>query len=163
MTLKNQQQSKPKIYIGNDHAGVAFKQKLLAWLTQKGYVVEDLGSQDETAQDDYTDFAFAVAQKVVKSKGRAKGILLCGTGTGMAIAANKVTGARAASCHDVYTATMSRRDNDANILALQCRNVSYSQLPKITTVWLQEPFLKEARFVRRITKIKKKEQEQRAL
>ena len=87
------------------------------------------------------------------------GILLCGTGTGMAIAANKINGIRAAACHDIYTAKMSRQDNDANILTLQCRNMPYSKLPKIAQAWLTEPFKKETRFVRRIRKLHKAEQE----
>ncbi len=105
-----------KIAIGSDHRGFDVKKRLVALLQKHGHEVFDLGTQSGDSCD-YPDYAFKVAVEV--GEGRcARGILLCGTGLGMCIAANKVKNVRAAPCHDRITAEMSRRHNDANVLCL---------------------------------------------
>ena len=108
-----------KIAIGNDHAGVEFKNKLMEELRSKGYEIMNVGT-DTLDSVDYPDIAKKVSEKVLN--GEAKfGILICGTGIGISIAANKIKGIRAALCHNEYTAKLSRLHNDANIIALGAR------------------------------------------
>ncbi len=108
-----------KIFAGADHAGYRLKEFLVAKLAAAGHAVEDLGVHDETRAD-YPDYAAAVARKVAAEPG-GRGLLVCGSGIGMAIAANKIPGARAAVIHDGETARLSRRHNDANIAAIGAR------------------------------------------
>ena len=113
-----------KVVIGSDHRGYAIKQKLADFVRKLGHEVSDAGSySDEYA--DYPDFAFAVSERVGKGESD-RGVLICGTGLGMCIAANKVTGVRAAPCHDLVTAEMSRRHNDANVLCLGAEVFSFA-------------------------------------
>lgn len=142
------------IAIGSDHNGVALKEALVQSALQ-GHTVRDFGVF--TAESvDYPDIAFAVARAVASGECE-RGILICGTGIGMAIAANKVKGIRAAACSDVYSAKMSRRDNDANILCLGGRVVGPGLAAEIVTVWLQEPFA-GGRHARRLEKIHAQEE-----
>jgi len=103
-----------RFYVGSDHAGFRVKSLVCNYLSFKGYEVVDLGPENNKRVD-YPDFAKKVAESVVADEG-SFGILICGTGIGMSIAANKVKGARAAHCNDFYTAQMARAHNDANIL-----------------------------------------------
>ena len=108
-----------KIVMGDDHAGVEFKNKLMEELRSKGYEIMNVGT-DTLDSVDYPDIAKKVSEKVLN--GEAKfGILICGTGIGISIAANKIKGIRAALCHNEYTAKLSRLHNDANIIALGAR------------------------------------------
>ena len=108
-----------KIAIGNDHAGVEFKNKIMQELRSKGYEIMNVGT-DTLDSVDYPDIAKKVSEKVLN--GEAKfGILICGTGIGISIAANKIKGIRSALCHNEYTAKLSRLHNDANIIALGAR------------------------------------------
>src|SRR3989344_4708450 len=102
-----------KIIIGSDHAGFKLKGEINKFLDKHLIMYEDIGTFGGNKNDDYPDYAFEVAEKVAKNK-NAKGILVCGTGTGMAIAANKVKGIRAAFVYDNYSAKMARNDNDTN-------------------------------------------------
>lgn len=143
-----------KIVIGCDHNGFGLKQALLK-SALKGVRVEDLGVFDENPSD-YPDIAFRVAEAV--SEGKVdRGILICGTGIGMAIAANKVKGVRAAAVSDVYSAKMSRKDNDANVLCLGGRVLGWGLAAEIVKAWLKEEF-EGGRHQRRIEKIRQKEQ-----
>ncbi|MBI2626101.1 MAG: ribose 5-phosphate isomerase B [Candidatus Nealsonbacteria bacterium] len=142
-----------KIYMGADHAGFELKEKLKKYFDKNRISYEDLGTNSEESVD-YPDYALAVAQKVSKNK-NAKGILICGTGTGMAIAANKVKGIRAVAAYDKYSAEMSRRDNDANVLGLRGRFFPFEKIKKIVDIWLETPFSQKARHKRRINKIKR--------
>jgi len=144
-----------KIYLGSDHAGFEVKEKLKKYLDQKQIPCEDLGAYSLTPVD-YPDYALPVARKVAKEK-NAKGILICGTGAGMVMAANKVKGIRAAAGYDEYSAKMSRRDNDANILGLRARFCPFTKIKKIVSAWLNTPFSGEERHQRRINKIKEAE------
>lgn len=127
-----------KIAIGCDHGGMAIKPAVLEVLKENEIEVEDFGCFDG-ASVDYPDYALKVAEAV--SAGEAeKGIILCGTGIGISIAANKVKGIRAAVCHDLFTAQMCAQHNDANILAMGGRVVSAELAAQMTQVWLDTPF-----------------------
>ncbi|MFQ5475187.1 MAG: ribose 5-phosphate isomerase B [Candidatus Nanoarchaeia archaeon] len=142
------------VILGSDHAGHRVKEMIKEYLDDKDIPYDDLGS-DGMKDDDYPDYAFAVARKVAKSNSR--GILICGTGTGMVIAANKIKGIRAVAAYDTYTAKMSRHDNDANILCLRGRFFPIGRIRQIVAVWLRTPFSNEPRHKRRVEKIKREE------
>ncbi|MBI2110752.1 ribose 5-phosphate isomerase B [Candidatus Woesearchaeota archaeon] len=156
MAIKNISINKQKIIIGSDHAGFKLKERLKKYFKKKYILYEDLGTSSEKPAD-YPDYAFRVAQKVSKNK-NAKGILICGTGTGMVIAANKVKGIRAVAAYDTYSAKMSRLHNNTNILGLRGRLFPYKKIEHIIEVWLKTPFSKEKRHKKRISKIAKYEQ-----
>ncbi len=138
------------IAIGSDHAGFPLKQVVKSWLEEHGYEVDDLGTYD-TKSVDYPDYAAAVAHAVAEGKAD-RGILICGTGIGMSMSANKVPGIRAALCTDVYTARMSRRHNDANVLCMGARVIGPGVAESIVEAWLSEEF-EGGRHARRVGKI----------
>ena len=140
-----------KLFLGADHAGFDFKEKLKKYLDKKKIDFEDLGAFVLDENDDYPDIAFKVAERVSEVSG--KGILICGSGEGMEIAANKVKGIRAIAAWDVYTAKKSREHNDANILALSERDSSFAKVTKIIDAWLKTPFSDKEKHARRIKKI----------
>ena len=146
--------AKTQIALGADHAGYRLKERLRAYLSDKGYQVEDLGTYSEQSSD-YPDFAARVAEQVQAQKAKF-GVLVCGTGIGMAIAANKMPGIRASACNDTVAALMSRSHNDANILALGSRAVDEATARNILDVWLSTPFA-GGRHQRRVRKIRKLE------
>lgn len=144
-----------KITLGSDHAGFLMKQDLVNFVKELGHTALDVGT-DSNKSVDYPDFALAVAQAV--SKGEAeRGIIVCGTGIGSTIAANKVLGIRAALCHSEYTARMSREHNDANVLCLGERVINQETARVMVKVWLTTPFAGD-RHLRRLEKIKKFEE-----
>jgi RpiB/LacA/LacB family sugar-phosphate isomerase len=138
------------IALGADHAGVPLKEDLKGWLIQRGWDVVDCGTQS-TEPVDYPDFAVAVAQAVTTGKAE-RGVLVCGTGVGMAMAANKVPGVRAANVTDAYTARMSCEHNDANVLALGARITAREAAREILEVWLDARF-QGGRHARRVAKL----------
>lgn len=140
-----------KVILGADHAGYRMKEKLKDYLRRRKIPFEDLGADSLDAVD-YPDFAVRVAQKVAANKD-FRGILICGTGTGMTIAANKVKGVRAVAAYDAYSAKMSRVDNNTNVLGLRGRYFPFERAKKIVSLWLETPFSNEARHKRRIQKI----------
>ena len=145
--------------IGSDHGGFILKQAMREHLQQRGIEVKDFGVHNcESA--DYPDVAFAVAEAVAQGK-YERGLLFCGTGVGVAIAANKVEGIRAANCHDVFSAQMSREHNDANILTLGERVIGPGLAAMIIDVWLAAEFA-GGRHERRIGKINAYGQEAKA-
>lgn len=144
-----------KIIIGSDHAGFRAKEKLKAILAKKGVKIDDVGTNSQDSVD-YPDYAAKVARKVAKTRG-SKGILICGSGIGMVIVANKVRGIRAVAAYDNYTARMSRNDNDTNVLCLRGRGFPFGKSRMIVDVWLKTPFSGKARHKRRIDKIRKLE------
>ena len=146
-----------KIAIGSDHRGVDTKRRLAANLRAMGHEVADLGV-DGTESVDYPDYAYAVG-KLVGAGQAERGVLICGTSLGMCIAANKVHGVRAASCHDNFTAEMSRRHNDANVLCLSADLIGEELIDRIVRVWMETPF-EGGRHARRVEKITKIEAEQ---
>lgn len=141
------------IYLGADHAGFNLKEEIKKYLTELGYEYEDLGNQILEPIDDYPDFVLPVAKKVVETDGR--GILICATGIGMSIAANKIKGIRAALCWNDFTAKESREHNDSNILCLGGRLLDLETAKKIVKIWLETEFTGDERHVRRLEKIKR--------
>ena len=140
-----------RIAVGADHAGRELKDHLARQLEEEGHEVVDLGT-DSSASVDYPDYARKVAAEVAAG-GAERGVLVCGTGVGVAIAANKVRGVRAANCNDLYTAQMSRAHNDANVLTLGARVVGSGVAEEIVRVFLGTPF-EAGRHARRVDKIK---------
>ncbi|MDH7499077.1 MAG: ribose 5-phosphate isomerase B [candidate division NC10 bacterium] len=139
-----------RIALGADHGGWELKEAIKTILQELGHQVQDFGTHDE-ASVDYPDFGEAVASAV--AEGRAeRGILVCGTGIGMCMVANKHPGIRAALCHDLYTARLSREHNDANILVLGGRVVGKGLALEMVKVWLSTDFL-GGRHSRRLQKI----------
>lgn len=139
-----------KIAIGCDHGGFALKQAVLAYLKDRKIPFEDVGCVSETSVD-YPDFALAVAEKI--SSGEAsRGILVCGTGIGMAITANKVPGVRAAAIVDLFSARMSRLHNDLNVLCLGGRLLAPALACEIIGLFLDTPF-EGGRHEKRVEKI----------
>jgi len=140
-----------KIAVGCDHAGVSLKKEIIPLLEEMGIEWEDYGTKDE-ASCDYPDFGEKVAEAV--SIGRVdRGILICGTGIGMSIVANKFPGVRAALCSEEYSAKMSRLHNDANVLVLPGRVIEGETARKIVKVWFETDF-EGGRHQRRLDKIK---------
>jgi ribose 5-phosphate isomerase B len=127
-----------RIAIGADHAGFALKQHLLATLTRLGHQIDDLGTHSSEPVD-YPEICARVARTVVDGRAE-RGIVIGGSGQGEQIAANKVAGARAALCNDLYTARMSRQHNDANVLSLGARIIACPLAEEIVTLWLSTEF-----------------------
>ena len=145
-----------RIIIGSDHGGFKLKEKLKAFLVKKGYRIKDVGCFNQGSCD-YPEFAYGVARQV--SKGRfEKGILICKSGIGNSIAANKVKGARAALCYNLKAAKLSRRHNDANVLVLGALFVNEALAKRMTSLWLKTEF-EGGRHSRRVRQIKKIEDE----
>lgn len=139
-----------KVTIGSDHGAVILKEEIKKVLTEMKIEIDDVGTFGSEAVD-YPDIAEKVADSVVS--GRAdKGIILCGTGIGISIAANKIKGVRAALCHDVFSAKMSREHNDANILAMGERVIGVGPATEIVKAWLTSEFTGD-RHARRVNKI----------
>lgn len=143
------------IYIASDHGGFKTKNKLVTFLTKKNYLVKDLGPYQLNPNDDYPDYAISLAKEVVKS--RFLGILLCRNGQGVCITANKIKGARAVTGFSKKMIKSTRLDDNANILCIPSDYLSMLTIKKIVTTWLQTPFSKEKRHLRRLNKIKKVE------
>jgi ribose 5-phosphate isomerase B len=139
-----------KVALGADHAGFALKESLKSWLIDQNYQVLDYGTHSPEPVD-YPDYAALVGEAVAAEKVE-RGVLVCGTGIGMAIAANKVSGVRAAACSDLYTARMSREHNDANVLTLGGRLMGPDMALDILRMWLETPFAGD-RHRRRVDKI----------
>ena len=144
---------KSRIYIGADHRGFPLKERIVKLLDHRGYAVKDMGTFDETNSYDYPQVAYSVARAVAKTK-NSRGVLVCMSGIGQAIAANKVRGAYAALCYNAEAAALSRRHNNANILVLGAKFVREKQLPKILDAWLGAEF-EGGRHGRRFEQIKK--------
>jgi len=143
-----------KVYLASDHAGFDLKEKLFAHLAKLNYDVEDVGDKTLDPQDDYPQFAYAATAKVLGDKDPdAKAILVCGSGQGMCIAANRVRGIRASLCWDEHSAKETREDNDSNVLCLPSRVLSGDEANQITDTWLKTPFSGAARHLRRIKEI----------
>lgn len=140
-----------KIAVGSDHRGFEVKRRIVELLQGLGHEVHDMGTAGKDSVD-YPDFAFQVGQ-AVQAGTVDRGILICGTGIGMCIAANKVPGVRAAPCHDSITAEMSRRHNDANVLCLSADLLGEELIDRMIRIWLETPF-EAGRHARRVDKIR---------
>lgn len=145
-----------RISIGSDHRGVHIKTRLVASLTACGHQVNDLGTDCETSVD-YPDFAAAVCKQVASGTSD-RGILICGTGIGMAIAANKFRGVRAANCYDEVMAEMCRRHNNVNVLCLPGDLIGDRPIDELVSLWLNTEF-EAGRHQRRLEKIEQIEED----
>lgn len=139
------------IGIACDHGGFALKQEVIAHLKAQGIAYKDFGCNSEDAVD-YPDYGKAVATAVVNGECE-KGIVICGTGIGISISANKIPGIRCALCHDCFSAEATRLHNDANMIALGARVVGAGHAIKIIDTFLNTPFSNDERHIRRISKI----------
>jgi len=144
-----------RVALGADHAGFDLKESLKVWLLEHGYEVQDVGTHS-TESVDYPDYAVQVGEAVASGKAE-RGLLICGTGVGMAIAANKIPGVRAAFCPDLFTARMSREHNDANILTLGARIMGRELALEILSLWFATDFA-GGRHTARLEKIRAIEQ-----
>ncbi len=140
-----------KIAIASDHAGFELKEKIKEYLKELNYKYKDFGTDNKESVD-YPDYAQKVAESVAK-KESDRGILICGSGIGMCMVANKIPEIRAALCHDVETAKLSREHNDANILTFGARMIDENTAKEMVKVWLNTEFLGD-RHLRRVNKIK---------
>jgi ribose 5-phosphate isomerase B len=138
------------IIVGSDHAGFELKEKVKRQLERKGLLVEDVGTSS-TEPVDYPRFAHVVADAIGSGR-RARGVLVCGTGLGVAMAANRHPGVRAAVAYDELTARLSREHNDANVLALGGRSLDHEKALRILDVWLGTAFA-DGRHTRRVAAI----------
>ena len=143
-----------QVYIGADHGGFGLKDKLIEELREDGISVTDLSTKYDPV-DDYPDIAFELGEKVVLEN--ALGILICRSGAGVCVAANKVKGIRAAMAVNLKQARKSREDDDINVLCLSADYIDDEENIKITKEFLKAVFMAEERFIRRINKIKKYE------
>ena len=147
-----------KVAVGADHAGYQLKEEIKNLLKKKGIECYDFGTHSsQNVKDDYPDYAIKVAEAVAVGSCQ-RGILICGAGVGMGMAANKVPGVRAAPCYDTLTAHLSRQHNDSNVLALGARITDKELAKKIVEEWLKTEFEggRHKRRVEKITQIEKK-------
>lgn len=141
-----------KIYLGSDHHGFHLKEKLFAYLSKRGYEVEDLGGKALDPEDDFPQFAQAAALKVIgEESGEGRAILLCGGGQGMAMAANRFRGIRASVIWDEKQARLTRNDNDSNVLCMPADLLDDNEptWQAIVDAWLSTPFAGAERYRRR--------------
>lgn len=139
-----------KLLIGSDHGGYHLKEHIKKYLAGKGYEMLDIGTDSEDSCD-YPDYAYKLCSELVKGTAE-KGILICGTGIGISIAANKCAGIRAALCNEVFGAKMSRQHNNANVLCMGERIVGVGTAELIVDTWLNTEF-EGGRHARRVDKI----------
>lgn len=147
-----------KIAIGCDHGGISLKDSIVNYLEERGVQIEDFGTFG-TESVDYPDFAYKVARSVVDGKAD-KGILMCGTGIGISIAANKVNGIRCALCHNTDTAKLTAMHNNSNVLAMGGRVIDADTAVNIVKAWLDTPF-EGGRHITRINKISEIEKKEK--
>jgi ribose 5-phosphate isomerase B len=141
-----------QIAIGADHAGVPLNQAVIAELRRLGHEVVDLGTHDPSQPDDYPDYAAAVADEVISERCE-RGILVCGSGVGVSVAANKIPGIRAALCHDTYSAHQGVEHDDMNVLCMGARVIGPELMLEIVRAFVGAKFTGEDRHVRRLNKV----------
>jgi RpiB/LacA/LacB family sugar-phosphate isomerase len=142
------------IVIASDHAGVDLKEQIVALVREAGHEIRDLGPAD-TSSVDYPDFAHQVARALVAGEAE-RGILVCGTGIGMSLTANRYPRIRAALCHDAFTAEMARRHNDANVLCIGARSTGPGVVEQVVQIFLDTDF-EGGRHQRRVEKIERED------
>ncbi|KKU15659.1 hypothetical protein A3I34_00595 [Candidatus Jorgensenbacteria bacterium RIFCSPLOWO2_02_FULL_45_12] len=147
------------IYIGADHRGYKLKEAVKAFLQNRGYQIWDTGNFVYDEHDDYPDFARALAEKVSKNYENSRGVLICGSGAGISVAANKFRGIRAAILMNSDQAFDARSDDDINVLVIPADYVTSDTARNILITWLETPFSREERFRTRLEKISKIEEE----
>jgi ribose 5-phosphate isomerase B len=145
-----------KIVVAADHGGFELKNKIVEWLNETNNEVQDLGNHVYDAKDDYPDFAIAAAKEI--SSGNAdRAIVICGSGVGACIAANKFKNVRASVSHDTYSARQGVEHDDMNVLCLGARVVGENLAKDLVSSFINAKFINEERFLRRLEKVKKLE------
>jgi len=144
------------VYLGADHGGFSFKEKIKEYLKELKLEFEDLGNLKFQGDDDFVDYAIAVAKKVAETNG--KGILICTNGEGMCVAANKIKGIVAVSPTNKKAAQQTREHLNANVLCIGEHTLSFREVKKIVKIWLETDFFNAERYIRRLNKIKNLEQ-----
>ena len=152
-----------KLFIGADSAGYDYKKELISYLSAKGYEMIDVGADSGASGSHYPEYAASVAEGVRASKGEALGILICGTGIGMSVVANKHKGIRAALCGDTFSATMTRVHNDANVLCMGARVIGIELAKVITDAFLSAEFERGGRHEMRVNMITAVEEKENAI
>ncbi len=142
-----------RIAVGADHAGVPSNERVIAELQRLGHEVVDLGTHDPSQADDYPDYAAAVARQVASGRCE-RGLLICGSGVGVTVAANKVPGVRACMCHDIYSAHQGVEHDDMNVLCLGARVIGPELMLDLVRAYVGARFTNEERHLRRLAKIK---------
>lgn len=145
-----------KVFIGADHRGFALKEQLKTWLVEAGHDVTDCGNVRYDKDDDYPDFTFAVAENVVQSP-QSRGIVICGSGGGVTVAANKIAGIRCTVGVDVWEVKHNRGHNDINVLSVGADHTTPLIAKKLIIAFMETPFEPKERFVRRLRKIAMRE------
>lgn len=146
-----------KVVIGSDHAGYHLKKELIDFLNNKGFEVIDVGTDNPDIKVDYPDFAKKLSEEMLKNEIK-KGILICGSGVGACIAANKIKGIRASICHDVYSAHQGVEHDDMNVLCIGAKIIGSELAKEIVLSFLNAKFIEEERYIRRLNKVKKIEE-----
>ncbi len=146
------------IYIGSDHRGYNLKEYLKDYLSKSKIPFKDVGNHKFDPEDDYPDFAFEVAKAVARDLEHHTGVMICGSGLGMAAAANKVKGIRAGLALNEWLAKHGRENDDLNVLSLASDQTDFSLAEKILKVWLETKFVAEEKYVRRVKKIESLEE-----
>jgi ribose 5-phosphate isomerase B len=141
-----------KIAIGADHGGLPLKVDLQQWLQSQGCQLLDLGAHSHDPDDDYPDFAHAVATAVASRQAR-RGLVICGSGVGASIVANKVPGVRAGLCHDTYSAHQGVEHDDMNVLCMGARIIGIELAKEIVSAFLNATFIDQGRYRRRLNKL----------
>ncbi len=143
-----------RIYIGADHNGFTLKNNLIAYLRNNGYEVDDVGGDTLDPKDDYPQVAARVTMAMLASDDRdPRGILICGSGQGICIAANRFKGIRASVCNEAVEVRAGRNDDDTNVLCLPARMVKTGEAERLTDMWLRTAFAGAARYKRRIREL----------
>ena len=148
-----------RVAIAGDHGGVELKTELIQRLAGLGHEIVDLGGDGSDRGDDYPDFAKLVGRALQRGEA-SRGIIVCGSGVGAAIAANKMSGIRASVCHDAYTARQGVEHDDMNVIALGARVIGVETAVVCATAFLEAHFVPDARFIRRLEKVKAIETEE---
>ena len=142
-----------KIVVAADHGGYELKNKIIKWLKDGNHSVEDAGNTSFDPKDDYPDFTIKAAEKIARREAE-KGIIICGSGVGACITANKIKGARASICHDTYSARQGVEHDDMNILCLGARVIGENLAAELVNAFVNARYVPEERFERRLNKIK---------
>ncbi len=140
------------VAVGADHGGLLLKKELTPWLESQGYRVLDLGAESLEPADDYPDFAEAAGMAVASGQAE-RGIIICGSGVGATVAANKIPGIRACLCHDVYSARQGVEHDELNVLCLGARIIGIELAKELVTAFLNAAFTGEDRHRRRLAKV----------
>jgi len=147
------------VYIASDHRGYNLKEFLKGYLSQEKIPFKDVGNHKFDPEDDYPDFAFKLAREVAKNSNENLGVMICGSGLGMAVAANKVKGIRAGLAVSEWFAEHGRKNDDLNVLSLAADKTDFSAAERILKAFLGARFSQDKKYARRLEKIKKIEEE----